>query len=167
MPFMKGKAPIRRTLRYLLAGSLVLKDRVKVFCVNYNHHGEHHKGARDFVFWCLPQIQYKNPNVQVLTLTNMTPSPFITCFFDSGDRMLIDIDSKTKEEVQAHLKKVICKPDHVLAAEQEAVQKKDSPANFGFGCSRQCICEVLGQVPCPGVVPLPKHMRGKYMHPVD
>jgi small subunit ribosomal protein S25 len=49
MPFMKGKAPIRRTLRYLLAGSLVLKDRVKVFCVNYNHHGDHHKGAR-YVF---------------------------------------------------------------------------------------------------------------------
>jgi hypothetical protein len=27
--------------------------------------------------------------------------------------MLIDIDSKTKEEVQAHLKKVICKPEYV------------------------------------------------------
>jgi hypothetical protein len=49
MPFMKGKAPIRRTLKYLEAGSLVLKDRVKVFCVNYNHHGDHHKGAR-YVF---------------------------------------------------------------------------------------------------------------------
>lgn len=81
--------------------------------------------------------------------------------------MLIDIDSKTKEEVQAHLKNVICKPDHVLAAEQKAVQKKDNPANFGFGCSRQCICEVLGQVPCPGVVPLPKHMRGKYRRTAD
>jgi hypothetical protein len=46
---MKGKAPIRRTLKYLLAGNLVLKDRVKVFCVNYNHHGDHHKGAR-YVF---------------------------------------------------------------------------------------------------------------------
>jgi len=46
---MKGKAPIRRTLKYLEAGSLVLKDRVKVFCVNYNHHGDHHKGAR-YVF---------------------------------------------------------------------------------------------------------------------
>lgn len=37
--------------------------------------------CRDFVFWHLPQLQYKNPNVQVMTLTNMTPSPFITCFF--------------------------------------------------------------------------------------
>jgi hypothetical protein len=27
--------------------------------------------------------------------------------------MLIDIDSKTKEEVHAHLKKIICKPEWV------------------------------------------------------
>ncbi|KDR11111.1 putative 28S ribosomal protein S25, mitochondrial [Zootermopsis nevadensis] len=113
MPFMKGKAPIRRTLRYLEAGGLILKERVKVFCVNYNVFGDHHKGARDFVFWHLPQIQYKNPSVQVVTLTNMTPSPYITCFFDTGERMLIDIDSKTKEEVHAHLKKVICKSEYV------------------------------------------------------
>jgi small subunit ribosomal protein S25 len=43
---MKGKAPIRRTLKYLKAGSLVLKERIKIFCVNYNDFGEHHKGAR-------------------------------------------------------------------------------------------------------------------------
>jgi hypothetical protein len=47
---MKGKAPIRRTLKYLEAGSLVLKERVKVFCVNYNVFGDHHKGAR-YVFF--------------------------------------------------------------------------------------------------------------------
>ncbi|XP_069698423.1 small ribosomal subunit protein mS25-like isoform X2 [Periplaneta americana] len=122
---------------------------------------------RDFVFWQVPQIQYKNPDVQVLTLKNMTPSPFITCFFDSGERMLIDIDSKTQEEVHSHVKKVICKPDDILAAELKAVQKKDNPANFGFGCDRQCICEVLGQVPCPGLVPLPKNMRGKYTFPKE
>lgn len=47
---MKGKAPIRRTLKYLEAGSLVLKERIKIFCVNYNHHGNHHKGARYILF---------------------------------------------------------------------------------------------------------------------
>jgi small subunit ribosomal protein S25 len=56
---------------------------------------------------------------------------------------------------------------HILAAELKAIQKKNNLANFGFGCDRQCICEVLGQVPCPGVVPLPKHMRGKYKYPKD
>lgn len=43
---MKGKAPIRRTLQFLQSGRLVLKDRIKIFTVNYNTHGEHHQGAR-------------------------------------------------------------------------------------------------------------------------
>lgn len=78
---MKGKAPIRRTLQYLEAGKLVLQDRIKIMSVNYNPHGDHHQGARDFVFWFLPQIQYKNPNVQVATFKNLTPSPFIKCYY--------------------------------------------------------------------------------------
>lgn len=36
---------------------------------------------REFCFWYLPQIQYKNPYVQLMTLKNMTPSPFIRCFY--------------------------------------------------------------------------------------
>ncbi|XP_046999710.1 probable 28S ribosomal protein S25, mitochondrial [Schistocerca americana] len=164
MPFMKGRAPIRRTLKYLEAGKLIFKPRVKIFTVNYNTSGDHHQGARDFVFWYLPQIQYKNPDVQVATFKNMTPSPFIRCFFDDGEQMLIDIDSKTKEQVHNHVQKVICKPESVLAAELTAKEKKDNPANFGFGCEKHCICEILGQVPCPGVVPLPKEWRGKYKY---
>lgn len=46
MPFMKGRAPIRRTIEYLSSGKLVLKDKVKIFSVNYNTYGEHHDGAR-------------------------------------------------------------------------------------------------------------------------
>ena len=30
----------------------------------------------DFVFWHLPQLQYKNPSVQMLTFKDTTPSPF-------------------------------------------------------------------------------------------
>jgi hypothetical protein len=52
MPFMKGRAPIRRTLKYLEAGCLVLKERINIFCVNYNYHGDHHKGARYILFTC-------------------------------------------------------------------------------------------------------------------
>lgn len=43
---MKGKAPVRRTLQYLEAGKLVLKDQIKIFSINYNTHGAHHEGAR-------------------------------------------------------------------------------------------------------------------------
>lgn len=55
----------------------------------------------------------------------------------------------------------------VLAAETIAREKKDNPANFGVLCDRHCICEIPGQVPCPGVVPLPKIMRGKYKFAKD
>lgn len=46
MPFMIGSHPVRRTLQYLKAGKLVLKDRIKILSVNYNTHGDHHLGAR-------------------------------------------------------------------------------------------------------------------------
>lgn len=50
MPFMIGKAPIRRTLNYLKAGKLILKDEIQIFSVNYNTFGKHHKGTRYIYF---------------------------------------------------------------------------------------------------------------------
>lgn len=47
-----------------------------------------------------------------------------------------------------------------LKHEDLAQQKKDNPANFGHKCERQCTCEIMGQVPCPGIVPLPYYLRG-------
>lgn len=88
---------------------------------------------REFVFWHLPQLQYKNPNVQVVTFKNMTPTPFIRCYYgmyllhiqliylyvyflsitvsfpDNGDDMLIDIDSQNKEDILSHLISVVGK----------------------------------------------------------
>lgn len=52
----------------------------------------------------------------------------------------------------------------VLKAEAVAKEKKDNPANFGYGCDRPCVCVLPGQIPCPGTCPLPKHMRGKYIY---
>ena len=77
---MRGPAPIRRTIEYLERNKLVLKDRVKIFSINYNTKGDNHEGARQFVFWHLPQLQYKNPNIQIVTFKNLTPSPFIRCY---------------------------------------------------------------------------------------
>lgn len=164
MPFMKGRAPIRRTLKYLESGRLVLKDKIKIFSVNYNTYGEHHDGARDFVFWNLPQIQYKNPAVQVVTFKNMTPSPFIKCYYDNGKTILIDVDSHNRNDILDHLLQVVGKSEQQLAAEATLAEKKDNPANFGVGCEKPCICGIPGQVPCPGIVPLPNSMRGKYKY---
>ncbi|XP_013142142.1 PREDICTED: probable 28S ribosomal protein S25, mitochondrial [Papilio polytes] len=167
MPFMKGRAPIRRTLNYLNAGKLVFKDKIKIFSVAYNIYGQNNNGAKEFVFWYLPQIQYKNPDVQVVTLKNLTPSPFIKCYFEDGRRILVDVDNRSKEDILDHLLNTVGKSKEVLEAEATAAEKKDNPANFGVGCERACICETYGQVPCPGVVPLPKPMRGKYLNQRD
>jgi hypothetical protein len=36
MPFMVGRAPVRRTIKYLEAGRIVLKDKIRIFSINYN-----------------------------------------------------------------------------------------------------------------------------------
>lgn len=54
-----------------------------------------------------------------------------------------------------------------IRAEQIAAQKKENPSIFGIGCERTCICMVPGQLPCPGVVKLPDHMRGKFKYNKD
>lgn len=49
-----------------------------------------------------------------------------------------------------------------ILAEQKLAQDKVNPSQFGVLCERNCICMVPGQLPCPGVVRLPNHMRGKF-----
>lgn len=79
--------------------SSIMLNALKTFVLPY----------RDFVFWNIPQIQFKNPNVQVVTLKNMTPSPFVRCYFEDGRDMLIDIDSRDKDQIIEHLVKVVGK----------------------------------------------------------
>lgn len=82
-------------------------------------------------------------------------------YADDGKSMLIDIDNQEKEDIVDHLVKVVGKSKDVLKQENIRLEKKENPANFGVGCPRSCLCVVPGQIPCPGVVPLPFHMRGK------
>ncbi|XP_077297228.1 mitochondrial ribosomal protein S25 [Arctopsyche grandis] len=161
MPFMIGPAPVRRTLQYLQSGQLQLLNRIKVFTVNYNSRGTRHWGARQFVFWELPKLQYVNPEVQVATFINMTPSPFIKCYLDDGRSMIVDVDNKTQEQIHDHILTVACKS---LTSIQANAEQLVNPANFGVGFDRPCICEVRGQVPCPGIVELPRELRGKYTY---
>lgn len=46
MPFMVGAAPIRRTVQYLNAGKLILKDQIKIMTINYNTAGKSHVGTK-------------------------------------------------------------------------------------------------------------------------
>ena len=109
MPFMKGPAPVRRTLEYLNKSNLYLKPWVRIFSLNYNHKGENHEGAKSFVFWHLAQLQYKNPEVQVITFKDFTPTPFIRCFLNNGKEILMDVDRQTKDEIHDRVLTYLCK----------------------------------------------------------
>eukprot|EP00062_Callorhinchus_milii_P006285 gi/632946638/ref/XP_007888655.1/ PREDICTED: 28S ribosomal protein S25, mitochondrial isoform X2 [Callorhinchus milii] len=120
--------------------------------------------ARKFVFFNIPQIQYKNPWVQIVMFKNMTPSPFLKFYLDNAEQVLVDVEGKTNKEIVQHVRTILGKTQEVLQAEEQAQKKQSHPAHFGPKkyCLRECICEVEGQVPCPGIVALPKEMTGKY-----
>merc|ERR1712121_490034 len=101
-------------------------------------------GARDFVFWNLPQVQFKNPNVQIVTFKNLTPSPFITCFLKDNSKVYFDVDSQSNADIISRL-------TATLGKSKEKIAEKNNPANFGlnFGFARHCICSEPGQIPCP------------------
>ncbi|KAH9512600.1 28S ribosomal protein S25, mitochondrial [Bulinus truncatus] len=162
MPFMKGAAPIRRTLKYLENGKLLLKDNVRMVAFNFNQEHPPSAGAEKFVFWHFAQMQYKNPNVNMYVFNNMTPSPYIQFFCNGGKKMVLDVDSQDKETIFNQVKKIFCKSDETLQAESVAKEKKSNPANFGYMCSHECICEIPGQIPCTKWCIPPKEQRGKF-----
>lgn len=94
----------------------------------------------------------------------MTPSPFLKFYLDNGEQVLVDVEGKDHKEISQHVKKILGKSEEVLQAEAQAKMQASNPANFGpiKYCLRECMCEVEGQVPCPGSTPLPKEMTGKY-----
>uniref|UniRef100_A0A2K6G4W8 Mitochondrial ribosomal protein S25 n=1 Tax=Propithecus coquereli TaxID=379532 RepID=A0A2K6G4W8_PROCO len=124
---MKGRFPVRRTLRYLSQGDVVFKDAVKVMTVNYNSRGERGEGA-------------------------------------SGEQVLVDVETKSNAEIVQHIRKILGKSEDALRKEERQKQQLAHPANFGPRkyCLRECMCQVEGQVPCPGLVPLPRDMTGKH-----
>ncbi|GIY16786.1 probable 28S ribosomal protein S25, mitochondrial [Caerostris darwini] len=90
----------------------------------------------------------------------MFPTPFIRCWLDTGEDVLIDAFNKSNVEIMDHLVKTLGLPDV-----QMETKKKESLENickFGSGFPRHCICEIPGQVPCPQVVRIPFNMTGKY-----
>ncbi len=81
---------------------------------------------------------------------------------NAGRKVLFDIDSQSNDEIVDRLVRTVGKTKETLEEEAIRSEKRDNPANFGRDCDRWCICSIAGQLPCPGVVPLPKHWRGKY-----
>jgi len=168
MPFMQGRAALGRTLDYLQKGQIVLKNNIRILMFAFNIDGPrlkfpHHAGLRNFVLWHVPQLQYMNPNIQILTIDRMSPNPWIQVFYeDEKTRMVIDCDSRSREEIHEHIKKILGKTDTLLKEEgQQQTMLAHNPANFGAAFDRHCICEVPGQLACPAWQPLPEELRGK------
>merc|ERR1719397_2415169 len=97
-----------------------------------------HVGARDFVFWNIPQVQFKNPNVQIVTFKNQTPTPFITCFLSDGNKVYFDVDSQSNKEIIDRLIRTLGKSKETLDEEAMAVAEKNNPANFPAPASCPC-----------------------------
>uniref|UniRef100_A0A0B6ZR08 Small ribosomal subunit protein mS25 n=1 Tax=Arion vulgaris TaxID=1028688 RepID=A0A0B6ZR08_9EUPU len=163
MPFMKGPAPIRRTLKYLEQGKLILKDSVRIVAFIFNTEHPPSSGTENFVFWHFAQMQYKNPQVQLCVFQNMTPSPCLQFYFDGGSKLVLDVDNQDKDTIHDQVKKIFCKNEETLQMESIAKIKKANPASFGYMCSRECMCEIPGQVPCTRYVHPPREQRGKFV----
>lgn len=163
MPLIPGISPIRNTYRFLEAGRLHFKDSVKIFTVHLREKGEESKGLRDFCYWHMDHIQYKNPDVQCLLVKNMTPTPFIRAYLDDGRDVVVDVDSQPMQTIFSRIGTVLAKSQHIMDVESKELKQIENPAYFGKECSRHCMCEVPGQVPCPGIIKMPKHLTGKGM----
>lgn len=161
MAFLIGPAPIRRTLNYLKSCPIIFREEVKVVEIHYNLFRNYllkrpikdvHGGLREFYYWNVDAIQYMNPGIQIVRFTDSNPIPFVRCWLESGEDVLFDCDSKSKEAIAEQLIKVLGKSKKDL--EQEKLKHQESsqenPAVFGFGKERFCMCEIDGQVPCPG-----------------
>ncbi|ELU11605.1 hypothetical protein CAPTEDRAFT_181516 [Capitella teleta] len=166
MPFMRGKGALRRTKEFLEKGEILLNEDIKVLLFGYTpllKKYPHHTGLTRFIFWHLPQLKYKNPKVEMYTFKNMTPTPWIKAFLKDDSHLVIDCDSRSREDIHSHVKKVLGKSEAELLEEIQLEESRfHNPALFGFQFDRQCICEVPGQVPCPGWELFPKEMTGKY-----
>eukprot|EP00095_Tigriopus_kingsejongensis_P000625 snap_masked-scaffold275_size226830-processed-gene-0.15 protein:Tk00625 transcript:snap_masked-scaffold275_size226830-processed-gene-0.15-mRNA-1 annotation:"probable mitochondrial 28s ribosomal protein s25" len=80
----------------------------------------------------------------------------------AGEQVYFDVDHQTSATILERIIQTLGKSEEILGEEALATEKKDNPANFGRNCGRFCMCVIDGQVPCPSLVPLPKHWRGKY-----
>nr|XP_022299384.1 28S ribosomal protein S25, mitochondrial-like [Crassostrea virginica] len=170
MGLMRGRAPIRRTIGYLKSSQLFLKPNLKIMMSNIipNHPASY--GLQEFIFWHLPQLQYKNQRVQFLTFRCISPTPYIQLINVHGESLAMDCYGQSKEDIFKEFSTSFCYPKQDIERISQirdrqmygADIKNSRPEKFGPQYRRNCICLVEGQVPCPAFEKLPKEMRGKY-----
>ncbi|GMS95750.1 hypothetical protein PENTCL1PPCAC_17925, partial [Pristionchus entomophagus] len=163
MPFMYGKNPLRRTFYYLQQGNIKFRDNVSVFSMGYDRKGEGPRsGVKEFVFWHWAQLQFHNPNVQLVKHVDKVITPYAKAFMRDGREVLFDLEGLSREEIENELIQTLGKTELVRKRESLEKMAKLNPASFGTVCERQCMCEVQGQHPCTALLHSPQVMTGKY-----
>ncbi|CAD5206409.1 unnamed protein product [Bursaphelenchus okinawaensis] len=163
MPFMKGNMPIRRTFYYLQQGKVILRDDVDVMYFGIHRRPtSEQQGAKDFVFWHFAQLQYKNPQIQLIKKMDVSITPFAQAFLRDGREVMFDLESKNKDEITNMIQGTLGKTELVKRREFLERMQDHNPAEFGSKCSRQCMCEVQGQICCTSLLPASEVMQGKW-----
>nr|CDS29919.1 28S ribosomal protein S25 mitochondrial [Hymenolepis microstoma] len=148
MPLLKGgRYAVTRTKKYLNAGRIVFRENIKVMAINTLSKGNISEGAREFIRWHLPPLQYKNPSVQF--------------YLSDGREFNVDCSFHTADSIHNHIAEICAKTPDTIKREEVENQKIINPANFGTKYPRQCICEVFGQVPCSSAIGRSKPWKGQ------
>uniref|UniRef100_A0A7E5A0B4 Small ribosomal subunit protein mS25 n=1 Tax=Panagrellus redivivus TaxID=6233 RepID=A0A7E5A0B4_PANRE len=160
---MRGPMPLRRTFFYLQQGKVIFRDDVAVLCLGY--HGRprpEQQGAREFIFWNWAQLQYKNPEIQLIKKKDFVVTPFAMAILRDGREVLFDLENKSRTEIEETLQNTLGKTPLVRRREFLERMQDHNPAEFGTNCSRQCLCEVQGQQSCTSLLHAPQYMKGKW-----
>lgn len=88
---------------------------------------------------------------------------FLRFHLGSGDQVLVDVETKNNTEIMVPIQRILGKSEETLKKEEPEKKQFSSPSQLWSPkvLAAGCMCEVEGQVPCPGLVPLPKAMTGK------
>ena len=164
----QGKFPLRRTVGYLERGRQ-LKPGIESVAIYFKQTLTADTGVREFVFYNLPQLVYVNPNVQFNTFKSQSKYTNIAFYLSGGDRIQVDLDEMTREEVLEVVLKIAEKSPEQIVADRKPFNVNPmypkyliNPANFGwpFFGQRKCICEVPGQLSCSKYIKYwPKEIR--------
>ena len=95
-----------------------------------------------------------------MTLKNITPSPFITCFLEDNSKVHFDVDTQSIKEILDRLTRRLGKTKETLAEERRPwpllriIILLTLVLSMEHGYARHCICSE------PGQLPLPRHWSG-------
>lgn len=146
------KNPVTSTTRFLEEG-IIFRDCVRCITIHYSEYdceekNRAHEATKKLAEVNFNQLQYMNPDVQILVMRNLLPHPFVTFFLEGNERINIESGDRSHIELLRWIQKVVGKPRELIDLETKAVAA--NPANFGVGYARRYLCDIQGQVPKSG-----------------